>query len=66
MGTIKAGKYAVFTIEHTVEAVQEAWEKIFDEVLINGYKIDFSRDILERYAVKMVNNHKCEICVPIS
>lgn len=64
-GIIEGGKYAVFIIEHTVEAVQEAWKEIFQEVLSNGYKMDFSRDIFERYAVKMIKNNKCEICVPI-
>lgn len=64
-GIIEGGKYAVFIIEHTVEAVQKAWKEIFQEVLSNGYKMDFSRDIFERYAVKMIKNNKCEICVPI-
>lgn len=64
-GIIEGGKYAVFIIEHTVEAVQQAWKDIFQEILSSGYKMDISRDILERYAVKMVSNHKCEICVPI-
>ena len=64
-GIIEGGKYAVFIIEHTAEAVEKAWNEIFDKVLSNGYKMDLSRDILERYAVKMINNHKCEICVPI-
>ena len=64
-GIIEGGKYAVFIIEHTVEAVQKVWDEIFDEVLNNGYKMDFSRDIIERYATKMINNNKCEICVPI-
>ena len=64
-GIIEGGKYAVFIIEHTAEAVKKAWNEIFDEVLRSGYKMDFSRDILERYAVKMIKNNKCEICVLI-
>ena len=64
-GIIEGGKYAVFIIEHTAEAVQNAWNEIFDRILSSGYKMDLSRDILERYAVKMIKNHKCEICVPI-
>lgn len=64
-GINQGGKYAVCIIDHTAEAVQKAWSEIFNEVSSNGYTIDFSRDIIERYAVKMVNDHKCEICVPI-
>lgn len=64
-GTINGGKYAVFIIEHTVEAVQKAWREIFPYTISNGYNIDMSREIIERYSEKMVNNHKCEICVPI-
>lgn len=64
-GIVEGGKYSVFIIEHTSEAVKKAWNEIFQEVLSNGYKIDFSRDILERYAVKMIKNNKCEICIPI-
>ena len=45
--------------------MQKAWSEIFREVSNKGYTIDFSRDIIERYAVKMIKNHKCEICVPI-
>ena len=64
-GMNQGGKYAVFIIDHTAEAVQKAWSEIFREVSNKGYIIDFSRDIIERYAVKMIKNHKCEICVPI-
>lgn len=62
---IEGGKYAVFIIEHTAEAVQKAWNEIFHEVLSSGYKMDLSRGILERYTGKIIKNHKCEICVPI-
>ena len=64
-GIIEGGKYAVFIIEHTAEAIQKAWNEIFQDVLRSGYKMDLSRDILERYTGKMIKNHKCEICVPI-
>ncbi|MDS0526103.1 GyrI-like domain-containing protein [Clostridium sp. SHJSY1] len=63
--TLIGGKYAVFKINHTAEAVQKAWGDIFHELLINGYEFDKSRLIMERYIVKMVNNHFCEICVPV-
>ncbi len=64
-GDIVGGKYAVFKINHTAEAVQKAWIDIFPELLKQGYQFDEVRPIIERYIVKMVNNHYCEICVPI-
>ncbi len=64
-GNIIGGNYAVFKINHTAEAVQKAWIEIFPELLRQGYQFDETRPILERYRVEMVNNHYCEICVPI-
>lgn len=64
-GHIVGGKYAVFKINHTAEAVQKAWIDVFPELLTQGYKFDETRPIIERYIVKMVNNHYCEICVPV-
>lgn len=64
-GNIVGGKYAVFKVTHTAEAVQKAWTDIFPELLRQGYQFDGVRPIIERYIVQMVNNHYCEICVPI-
>jgi DNA gyrase inhibitor GyrI len=64
-GEISGGKYAIFTIAHTAEAVQEAWCNIFHELQKQGYRLDHTRPIIERYAVKIVQNHACEICVPV-
>ncbi len=64
-GSIAGGKYAVFKIKHTAEAVQEAWIAIFPELSRKGYQLDGTRPIIERYSVGMVNNHFCEICVPL-
>ncbi|MGE5397497.1 MAG: AraC family transcriptional regulator, partial [Chitinophagales bacterium] len=64
-GNITGGKYAVFKINHTAEAVQKAWVDIFPELLRQGFQFDEARPIIERYIVHMVNNHYCEICVPI-
>lgn len=64
-GNIVGGKYAVFKINHTAEAVQKAWIDIFPDLSMQGYQFDESRLIMERYIVQMVNNHKCEICVPV-
>lgn len=64
-GNIIGGKYAVFRIEHTAEAVQKAWTAIFPELLNQNNHLDVTRPILERYRNEMVKDHYCEICVPI-
>lgn len=64
-GNIIGGKYAVFKIDHTSEAVRKAWGDIFPELSRQGYQFDETRPLIERYIVQMVNNHNCEICVPI-
>lgn len=64
-GLLQGGKYAIFRIDHTAEAVQKAWAEIFPELSGQGMQFDYSRPIMERYRVEMVNNHYCEICVPI-
>lgn len=64
-GRVAGGRYAVFEIQHTTEAVQAAWVEIFPELARLGYRPDETRPILERYKAKMVQNHLCEICVPI-
>ena len=64
-GEVEGGKYAVFEIEHTAEALQKAWADILQELSKNGFPMDYSRPIIERYATKMITNHKCEICIPI-
>jgi DNA gyrase inhibitor GyrI len=65
LGDIVGGNYAVFIINHTAEAVQKAWIDIFPVLSKQGYQYDETRPILERYIVEMVNNHYCEICVPV-
>jgi len=64
-GTTTGGKYCVFKISHTVEAMQKAWIEVFSELSKRNYKFDDTRPILERYAMQMINKHYCEICVPI-
>ena len=64
-GSITGGKYAVFRIEHTAAAVQQAWAAIFTEISKQGWQMDATRPVLERYHMKLVQQHECEICVPI-
>jgi DNA gyrase inhibitor GyrI len=63
-GEISGGKYLVYEIKHTAEDIQKAYAEIFTAVQSTGYQID-NKPILERYTYDMVNNHYCEICVPI-
>ncbi len=64
-GGIARGKYAVFTVKHTAEAVEQAWVEIFPVLSQSGYLADTTRPILERYSAEQVEQHLCEICVPI-
>lgn len=66
MGRVGPGEYAVFEIDHTAEALAQAWSELFLELGKQGYQLDDSRPIMERYAARMIKNHRCEICVPIS
>jgi DNA gyrase inhibitor GyrI len=65
IGLLEGGKYAVFTVIHTAEEVQKAWAEIFTELISQGVQINPSKPVVERYAAKMIKEHKCEICVPI-
>ncbi|WP_313579620.1 AraC family transcriptional regulator [Lacrimispora sp.] len=65
IGSITGGRYGVFTINHTAEAVKRAWEEVFPQLFAESYIPDFSRPILERYKAELIERHLCEICVPI-
>ena len=64
-GTFQQGWYAVFTIAHTADAIQQAWQFIFKKAQEAGYRIDETRVVVERYRQELVDNHFCELCVPI-
>jgi DNA gyrase inhibitor GyrI len=64
-GTMSGGTYAVFIIEHTACAVEQAWNILPAALAERKLTVDHSRPILERYACAMVRNHLCEICVPV-
>ncbi|MED3822552.1 GyrI-like domain-containing protein [Priestia flexa] len=61
---ISGGKYLVYKVKHTAEDIQKAYTDIFSSLQSNGYQID-NKPIMERYTVDMVNNHYCELCIPI-
>ncbi len=62
---IFGGKYAVFLIEHTAQAVQKAWLEMFAALSEQSLAFDPSRPVIERYKSAFVRNHQCELCVPI-
>ena len=62
---LEGGRYLVFLIPHTIDAVQAAWQLCFSELEKLGYLLDESRPIMERYKKKLVDEHYCELCVPV-
>lgn len=65
-GEIPCGKYAVFTIPHTVEAIQAFWISIIQALQDEGLQYDTAKPILERYKYRKIENGKCEFCVPLA
>ncbi len=63
-GTFSGGKYAVFLLDHTKEAINDFWGKIFSEIEKNHLSVR-EEPIVERYSPHMIENHLCEILVPI-
>ncbi|MFJ7668325.1 GyrI-like domain-containing protein [Lysinibacillus sp. NPDC097195] len=64
VGTFAGGKYAVFLLDHTKEAVSEFWGKVFSEITKQQLAIR-PEPIIERYSAQMIERHLCEILVPI-
>ena len=63
---LPGGKYLIFTLPHTTEALAQAWAGCFDAAAAQGYTIDFRRPIMERYVKKEVDRHRCDLCLPIT
>ena len=61
---LSGGKYLIYKVKHTAEDIEKAYAEIFPALQNNGYQID-NKPIMERYTYDMVNNHYCEICVPV-
>lgn len=66
---LSGGKYAIFPVEHTSEAIANAWEKIFSVWLPeSGFQID-DRPVFERYSGVNIDIKIepvcCEICIPV-
>ena len=65
IGESPGGKYAVFTIPHTADAMQEFWGSVMEVLQEKGLQYDITKPILERYKHSFVEDGKCEFCVPI-
>lgn len=62
---LEGGKYLIFLIPHTAEAVENAWKMWPSELEKTGYLWDNSRTVMERYRRNLVDNHYCELCIPV-
>jgi len=62
---LDSGEYAIFQIDHTSNAVSAFWNTFPSLLSQDSYTIDFSRPILERYKISLINNERCEMLVPI-
>lgn len=64
VGNLPGGKYAVFLLDHSKEAISQFWDNIFYEIKKNNLSIR-EQPIIERYTLSMIDIHLCEILVPI-
>ncbi|KAB2334033.1 AraC family transcriptional regulator [Bacillus mesophilum] len=64
-GVLLPGRYAIYEIEHTAEAIGTAWGMIFLDLKRDGILVDMDRPALERYSEEKIERHLCEICVPV-
>ena len=60
---IPDGRYAVFEIPHTAEAVSEFWSNLSS--LLGKLPVDRSKPVVERYNAAKISNHFCEFCMPL-
>ena len=64
-GSLPGGRYAVFTIPHTEQAVSEAWHTIGRLLRETGCTADSGRPVMERYTSAGVQDGTCAFCIPI-
>ncbi|MBV6682723.1 GyrI-like domain-containing protein [Rossellomorea sp. RS05] len=63
-GTFPGGTYAVFTLDHTEEAITEWWKHMIPHIERRGLAIR-NQPIVERYTDEMIRQHRCEMLVPV-
>lgn len=62
---LNLGKYAMFLVDHTPEEIKEFYESLPTILLVNDLYYDGERLIIEKYHMKQIKKHKCEIGIPI-
>lgn len=62
---LNLGKYAMFLVDHTPEAVKEFYESLQTILSVNNLNYDSKRLIIEKYHMKQIKKHKCEIGIPL-
>ncbi|NRR75109.1 GyrI-like domain-containing protein [Tetragenococcus halophilus] len=65
MGDFEGGKYAVFTVTHTTEAVDSFWKNIGKTISQNHLDIIANAPILERYKEEEGEDKICEFLIPM-
>ncbi|MEW4305932.1 GyrI-like domain-containing protein [Rossellomorea marisflavi] len=63
-GIFTGGKYAVFTLPHTEEAITEWWRNMPSDIEKSGLSIR-NQPIVERYTDELIRQHRCEMLVPV-
>ncbi|OMF61940.1 GyrI-like domain-containing protein [Paenibacillus sp. FSL R5-0766] len=63
-GELSGGDYLICKVKHTAEAIQQAWNMIIPHLQTSGYRMD-NKPVIERYRWELLNQHWCEICVPV-
>ncbi|PRA07160.1 MULTISPECIES: GyrI-like domain-containing protein [unclassified Paenibacillus] len=64
IGELLGGDYLICKVRHTAEAIQQAWNVIIPHLQTSGYRMD-NKPVIERYRWELLNQHYCEICVPV-
>lgn len=64
-GVIPGGQYAVFTVAHTAQAIQAFWASVLQMLQQKGLHLNSAKPILERYQYALIQEGKCEFCVPL-
>ncbi|WP_339309269.1 GyrI-like domain-containing protein [Paenibacillus sp. FSL k6-2145] len=64
IGELLGGDYLICKVRHTAEAIQQAWNVIIPHLQTSGYRMD-NKPVIERYRWALLNQHYCEICVPV-
>lgn len=63
-GVVEGGQYAVFILDHTREGVSNFWNQVFQTIEQHQLSVR-DEPIIERYTPNMIEQHLCEILVPI-